>query len=529
MDALEGVVLIGAAILAAYVVAPRLRVATPVVLLVVGVLLGVLPQLRATMIPPELVLLVLLPVLLYWESLTTSLREIRHGIVSISLMSTALVVATAASVAVTAHAFGIPWGPAWVLGAAVAPTDATAIAALSRMLPRRQLTVLRAESLINDGTALVIFGVAVGVTVGEQTLTPGGVAGQVLLAYGGGAAVGAAVAWVNIQLRRRLEDPLLGNLVMILAPFGAFLVAELIHASGVIAVVVSGLIMSQAAPRVIRAQHRSQALAFWPLLTFLINAVLFVFVGIELQTIGGTFTGPELAAAVGIVLVVSAVVIATRFLFVFGSFGFQRLLARVTGRASSVDGARVQVINSLAGFRGAVSLAVALSVPELLGSGAPFPSRDLIVFVTGGVVLITLVGQALALPFAVRAARLPPETDVEREFNRAAVTTLQGARDAIPELADRVDAGEPVTSWLREEYETYLGSARSNSDEEITDVAAQRNREGYVKLSLALIEHRRDGVIRLRDEGVIDDTVLRRLQAGLDREELRHLDPEPLE
>ncbi|CAM5645963.1 hypothetical protein SPURM210S_01829 [Streptomyces purpurascens] len=169
MLGLELVVLLGAAVLAGQVVAQRLSVAPPVVLLVVGAL-GLVPAVRQTQLPPEVVLLLFLPVLLYWESLTTSMREIRTNLRGIVLLSTVLVILTAWAVAVAGHALGLPWGPAWALGAAVAPTDATAVV-LARSLPRRQVTVLRAESLVNDGTALVIFGLAVGLTVGEEDLT----------------------------------------------------------------------------------------------------------------------------------------------------------------------------------------------------------------------------------------------------------------------------------------------------------------------------------------------------------------------
>ncbi|MEU0072931.1 cation:proton antiporter [Streptomyces sp. NPDC006332] len=186
-------------------------VAPPVVLLILGALIGVVPAVRQTQLPPEVVLLLFLPVLLYWESLTTSMREIRSNLRGIVLLSTVLVILTAGVVAVAGHALGLPWGPAWALGAAVAPTDATAVSALAGSLPRRQVMVLRAESLVNDGTALVIYGLAVGITVGEEHLTLPHVGALFLLAYGGGAAVGVAVAWVNMNLRRRLDDPLLGN------------------------------------------------------------------------------------------------------------------------------------------------------------------------------------------------------------------------------------------------------------------------------------------------------------------------------
>src|SRR3954465_2809036 len=190
LGGLELVVVLGAAVLVCSLLAHRLRVAPPVLLLVCGALLGYLPSLRAVHLPPEAVLLIFLPALLYWESLTTSLREIRSNLRGIVLLSTALVIATAGAVATAAHALGMPWGPAWVLGAALAPTDATAVGVLARALPRRNVTLLRAESLINDGTALVIYALAVGVTVGEQHISVPHVGGLFLLSYAGGALAG---------------------------------------------------------------------------------------------------------------------------------------------------------------------------------------------------------------------------------------------------------------------------------------------------------------------------------------------------
>src|SRR3954462_7238021 len=186
MLGLEAVVVLGAALLAGSVLARRARIAPPVLLLACGLLLGFVPALRQVHLPSEAVLLLFLPALLYWESLTTSLREIRSNLRVIVLSSTLLVIATAAAVAAAAHALGMPWGPAWVLGAALAPTDATAVGVLARSLPRRTLTTLRAESLINDGTALVVYGLAVGVTVGEDSLGALHVSGLFLLSYGGG-------------------------------------------------------------------------------------------------------------------------------------------------------------------------------------------------------------------------------------------------------------------------------------------------------------------------------------------------------
>lgn len=291
--------ILGVAVLACNLAGRRLRIAPPVLLLVCGVLLGFVPALRQARLPPDAVLLLFLPALLYWESLTTSPREIRRGLHSIVLMGTVLVILTAGAVAVAAHALGLPWGPAWVLGAAVAPTDATAVGILARMLPRHDVTMLRGESLVNDGTALVVYGLAVGITVGQEQLRAVHVTWLFLLAYLGGAVAGALTAWAGAWVRHRLNDPLSESAAMLLIPFTAFLFAEAIHASGVLAVVVCGLIMSRVGPRVGQADARLQTVGFFSLSVFLLNGSLFVLVGLEWQSAVPTTAPPVFVRIAG--------------------------------------------------------------------------------------------------------------------------------------------------------------------------------------------------------------------------------------
>jgi len=516
---LELVVIIGVTLLVCGVLARRWRIAPPVLLLVCGVLLGFVPALRHVHLPPEMVLLLFLPALLYWESITTSLREIRSNLRAIVLLSTALVIATAGAVAAAAHALGLPWGPAWVLGAAVAPTDATAVGVLARALPRRTVTVLRAESLINDGTALVIYGLAVGITVGEEHLRPLHVGWLFLLAYGGGALAGAAIAWLGVQVRRRVDDPLLGNVVTILTPFTAFLTAEAIHASGVLAVVVSGLWLSQAAPRVVRAETRQRAEAFWSLATFLLNGSLFVLIGLQVQSAVRDQNGAALTRGLIGVAVVSAVILGARFAWLFTVPYLVRLLDRRPQQRARRVGARARVVTGLAGFRGAVSLAAALAVPQTLASGQPFPDRDIIVFVTAGVIVVTLA-QGLLLPGVVRWARLPRDTSVEQERHLAETVATEEALAAIPELADGLGTDVEVTGRLGREYEKHLRVLRAN-EPDVDDEPALRHEQQYTELRLAVLAHKRATVVRLRDEGRIDDIVLRHVQTRLDIEEVR--------
>jgi Na+/H+ antiporter len=371
---LELVVILGVVIVVCGLLGRHLGIADPVLLLLAGVLLGFAPAMRGVRLPPELMLLVFLPALLYWESLTTSLREIRANLRGVVLTGTLLVVATAAAVALAAHTLGIAWGPAWVLGAAVAPTDATAIGALARILPRRNVTILQAESLVNDGTALVLYGVAVGVTVGEQTLSAAHLTWLFVLAYGGGIAVGGLVAWLGALARRRIGDPLLGNVVTLLIPFTAFLLAELIEASGVLAVVVCGLAMSQVGPRIGRADTRQQSIAFWTLSTFLLNAALFVLVGLEAQSAVRSLVSTDLSTAVIGVAVVCTVIVVVRLAFLTISSYTIRLIDRRPQQRLRRVSNRARVVSTVAGFRGAVSLAAALAVRPPSPPAGPFPT-----------------------------------------------------------------------------------------------------------------------------------------------------------
>ena len=391
--------------------------------------------------PPEAVLLLFLPPLLYWESFTTPLRGIRRDLVRIVLSSTVLVIVTAAAVATTAHELGIPWGPAWVLGAAVAPTDATAVAALARILPSREVTLLRAESLVNDGTALVLYAIAVGITVGSRHFSALTVSWLFALAYVGGAATGAVVAWFAVVARRRLDNPLQINVAVILTPFTAFLLAELIGASGVIAVVVASLIMSQASPRLGRPDARRQTENFWVLATFLLNGGLFVLVGLESQSAVRDLESISIPRALLLVAAVVLVLVVTRLLFLY-------LASFITNPGSQTHRGRTTFVNGMAGFRGAVSLAAALAVPEAIATGTPFPDRDTIIFVTAGVIAATVIIQGLLLPGFVRWAATPHDSTRREERRRAELRATEAAYADLPKLAEHLRIDPAVAERL---------------------------------------------------------------------------------
>jgi CPA1 family monovalent cation:H+ antiporter len=513
---LELVVALGAAVLLGSLVARRLTVATPVVLVAAGVLLAAIPAFRRVGLPPATVLLLFLPALLYWESLTTSLREIRRYMRGIVLTSTVLVVFTSAAVAGVAHLLGLAWAPAWIIGAAVAPTDATAVAALGGALSRRNLTILRAESLINDGTALVLYGLAVGFATGETTIDAAHVSWAFLLSFGGGVLVGIVTARIVFLVRTQVTDPLHGNVITLLTPFLAFLGAEVVHASGVLAVVACGLYMSQVAPRAISAETRQQATAFWSLATFLLNGGLYVLVGLQLPATARELTTTGLGRAVAVTAAVYVTIILARILFLNVSIYAIRAIDRRPQQRLLRTTFRGRVVSTVAGFRGAVSLAVALSVP----TGGTFPARDMIIFVTAGVVVISLVLQGLALPRVIRWAHLPADTSVKDELHLAQRTATEDALWALPGLAQERGVADEVAERVRSEYEEHLSALRAHEDGDTDAPTVTRSRQ-HGDLRLALITHKRATVVRLRDEGVIDDTVLRRIQARLDIEEIR--------
>ncbi|MCE5289064.1 MAG: Na+/H+ antiporter [Nocardiaceae bacterium] len=513
---LEFVVALGVTVLICTLVSSRYRVAPPILLLACGALWWFIPSLRAVHLAPEAVLLLFLPALLYWESFTTPLRGIRRDVVGIALTSTVLIIVTAGAVAATAHWLGLPWGPAWVLGAAVAPTDATAVGALARVLPNREVTLLRAESLVNDGTALVVYAIAVGITVGNEHFSVPWISWLFVVAYLGGAVAGALVAWLAVLARRRLDNPLLINVAVILTPFTAFLLAETVGASGVIAAVLAGLIMSQASPRMGRPDARRQTENFWVLATFLLNGSLFVLVGLESQSAVRNLTSITIPRALLLVAAVVAVLVVVRMVFLFGSSYVTRWVAngdRPHGERSRVRGT---VVMGIAGFRGAVSLAAALAIPEVLASGASFPDRDAIIFVTAGVIAVTVVVQGLLLPSVVRWARFPHDTTTAEERRYAEIKATEAAYAELPKLAERLGIDPEVAERLDGEYAQQLRTLQAEGDDQVL-----QQDEQYAELRRALIARKREVIIDLRDKRRIDDTVLRQIQAGLDLEEVR--------
>jgi Na+/H+ antiporter len=513
-------VLVVAAILVATAAARRVGLPAPIVLLVAGVLLSLTPALRDFHLAPEVVILLFLPALLYWESLTTSLREIRANLRVVVLTSVVLVLFTVVTVAWVGHLMGLPWPVAFVLGAVVAPTDATAVAAVAGRLAHRQLTILRAESLVNDGTALVVFAIALAVATGERQLTWYAPLGDFALSYLGGAAVGIVVAWLRTQAHKVMHGvTAMESGLSVLTPFLAFLLAEEIHASGVLAVVVAGLALSQTGPRVISARTRLQTYGFWQVTTFLLNGALFVLVGLQLNS-AVRDVGGALSHAVGMALAVAGTVIGTRLLWSYTTPYLIRALDRRPQQRLRRVSARHRLPIAWSGFRGAVSLAAALAVP----SGVPF--RNELIIVTFGVIFVTLVVQGLTLPAVLRWAHLPADRKLEEEYVLAQRRAAEAGLAAIPETAARLGVSAGAVDRLTTDYQAKLDKLATGATEE---PGPPDERMEVELLRNALLPVKRATVVALRDEHVISDTVLLRIQAILDAEENRINPPTTIE
>ena len=526
MFGLVVIVTLFATVIVGTVLGRRYRVGPPVLLILLGALVGLIPRFAGVRLDGEIVLLLFLPAILYWESLNTSFREIRANLRVIVFLSIGLVIATAVAVSWTARTLGMESHAASVLGAVLSPTDAAAVAGLAKQLPRRTFTVLRAESIINDGTALVLFTVAVSVAVGGNPVSPAALTARFVGSYLGAICAGLLIGLVVIQVRRRIDAPQEEGALSLLTPFAAFLLAQTFQCSGVVAVMVSALVLSYASPHVIRARSRLLSFAFWDLATFLINGSLWVFVGVQLPTAVRGISGVDggIRHAAFLALVVTGVIIASRFACAEAVTVLLRTFDRRAIQRTRRVPWRHRVVSNWAGFRGAVSLAAALAVPMTTHSGAPFPDRSLIIFVVCVVILVTVLFQGSTLPGVVRWARMPEDVGHADELQLARCRGAQASLEALPVVAGEIGASPDLLRRLQKEYEEHAALVEAGGDAEGPNDVAERN-DLLRWVRLGVLEHKRQAIVELRDQNRIDDIVLRELQAAMDLEEVRLLDP----
>jgi monovalent cation/hydrogen antiporter len=508
------------AVAALVTIARRLGIAYPIFLVIGGLALGLVPGTPRVEVDPDLIFLFILPPLLYIAAFFTPLRSLRANLGTIGSLAVGLVVVSALAVAVTIHALipGVPWAAAIALGAIVAPPDAIAAAAVASRLavPRRIVSVLEGESLLNDATALTIYSIAIAVVVGGSFKASSGVA-TFAGAMIGGVAIGLAAGWIIAKLRARIEDTPVEITISLLTPYAAFLPAQELGASGVIATVVAGLYLGRRGSSIMGPDARLTGRAVWETIVFLLNGMVFIITGLEVPFLLRSLESAAAIRIVGIGLVVSLVLLVVRALWIFPS----ELLACAVRREPRPPRFLAHaLVLSWAGMRGVVSLAIALALPLTLPGGAPFPAREALVIVTVTVIVVTLLGQGLSLPWIIRRLRLGTDPELREEEARARQQLVEAATRRIDQLYPVWPDHRPLLDRLRDTY-----AHRSEH------VERQRDASGSGEEDREIIEHReiqrtvidseREALLRLRADGAIDDDVLRALERELDLDERR--------
>jgi monovalent cation/hydrogen antiporter len=510
-------------VLAALVnLARRLNISYPIVLVIGGLVLALFPRLPEVRLEPEIVFLVFLPPLLYWDALNSSWRDFRDNRRSISFLAIGLVLASTVGVMLVAHwMLGFTWPTAFVLGAVLGPTDTVAAAAILERfnLPRRLVSVLRGESLLNDALALVLYETAVHVTQTKMFVL-GSISIGFSLAAAGGIAIGLGVGWAMLRIQRLTSDPLVRSTIGLLTGFAAYLPADALHVSGVLAVVTAGLYLGWEDPRIMSAKTRLQSIATWEVMTFLLNGLLFILIGLQLRTIVESLPAESFGYIIYGCLLVSGTVILVRILWVFLSTYVPRALNRRLPARSLYPIWHEPVLISWIGIRGGISLAAALAIPTSLANGSPFPRRNEILILTFAVILVTLVIQGLSLPRLLRWLNFPDD-DAERAEEQRARETV--ASVALQFLASTTKEDEIHRRAVRHLQDIYRNRAEGL---DLADEARQHSSETtYLNqidsLNRELVRLQRSALINLRDRGTISDGVLRRFQILLDLEEAR--------
>lgn len=506
------------------VIAGLLKTPYPIVLVVGAILIGCVPGIPDVTLDPSLVLIIFLPPLLYGAAFFADLRALKADARSVGTISIGLVLLTTVVVGVVTHALiGLPWPAAFALGAIISPTDPVAATAITRELsvPRRLVNLIEGESLINDASALAAYRVAVAAAVGGSfSLMDASV--QFVLVVVGGVAIGAAVGVVVAEIRRRIDDVPVEITISLATGYAAYLPAEALGVSGVLAAVTAGIYLGWKAPEISTARMRMEGRAVWEFVMFLLNAVLFVLIGLQLPTILDSVSGTSAASLAGYALVTIGVVIGMRFLWLFTVPYIVRALDRRPSQIERRLGAGPRAVVAWSGMRGAVSLAAALSLPLETDAGTPFPDRDLIIFLAYCVVVFTVVVQGLTLSSVIRRLRVMDDpTLIEHEAHSARIVNAEAALRALDELEsaewtrqETVDRMRAMYTFRERRFKTLRGDVDDGDGIVAQSLAFQR-------LVYEVIDAQRASLVQMRNEGVISAEVMRTLERELDLEQSR--------
>ncbi|MEA2952841.1 MAG: monovalent cation/hydrogen antiporter [Alphaproteobacteria bacterium] len=497
------------------VAARRLKVAPSILLVVAGVGLALIPGLPAVELAPELVLLVILPPLIYSAGVSMSWREFRFNLRPITLLAFGCVVFTTCAVAAAVHwIFALPWAVGFLLGAIVAPPDVVAPLAIAQRLglPRRLLLVLEGEGLANDATALILYRFAVvAISVGSFSLSEA--AGTFAAIVVGEIAYGIGIGWLSLRVRRWASDPRVEITLSLMTPYLAYWVPEHLGGSGVLATIAAGLYVSWKGPLLIPSTTRLQGIFFWDLIIYLIEGFVFLLTGLQARTLFAQTERFQLQDLAASTLVVTAVIIVARFIWVFPAVYLPRWLSASLARRDPSPPWQQTFVLAFLGVRGVVSLAAALAIPLTLANGANFPYRDRILFITFGVIIITLVGLGLMLPAVIRWLGLARHR--EREYRKEREAELAARHEAIGEALRHLEELEADGKTPAE----IVALLRARHDHRRRQFVSEDMRVLVANLKLDLIQIEREYIYRLLQEGRLTDEGRRRLERELDLEE----------
>jgi Na+/H+ antiporter len=501
----------------------RLRVPSAILLMLTGVILALLPGLPTVELAPELVLLLVLPPIVYSSAVAMSWREFRFNLRPISLLALGCVAFTTVATAAAAHwVLGLPWPVGFVLGAIISPPDAVAPLSVARrmQLPRRILVVLEGEGLANDATALVLYRFAVA-AVSAGTFSLGQATGAFAAIVAGEIIWGLGVGWLMLRLRRWVGDPRIEITLSIITPFLAYWPPEHFGGSGVLATVTAGLYISWNGLQLISAATRLQGIFFWDFLIYLVEGMVFLTTGLQARTLIariGDYPLSELAISA---VVISAVVIVARFVWVFPAIYLPRWLSRRLRRRDPAPPWQHAFVLAFTGVRGIVSLAAALAIPFATAAGAPFPHRDLILFLTFSVILVTLVGQGLMLPTVIRALGLANAGRREHEADKVEECDArrQAAIVATNRLEELIASGnfsEEILEPIRIRQRHRLEHIEHGND---LDERNRQFRDLHDEIEFQLIGTERQHINQQYRAGVLTDVSRRRIERELDLRE----------
>ncbi|WP_439642999.1 Na+/H+ antiporter [Gemmatimonas sp.] len=491
----------------------RLPVPAPVLQVIAGLLVATIPGVAMPTLEPDLVFFVFLPPILWAAAFFTSLREFTANRRPIGLLAIGLVIATTVGVAFVARALfpGMPWAVAVALGAIVSPPDAVAAAAVvSRLpVPRRVIVILEGESLVNDASALVLYRSAVAAAV-TGVFSLGESIVRFFLDAGVGILLGLAIGWVLVWALKRTKDELAEILLTLAGPYAAWILAEQIHVSAVLACVAGGLYLRQHYSVVVGPRSRVQSKAVWDLLVFVLNAMIFVLLGMQFTAMIKATTLAQLPALLAPGLIISLVCVVVRLVWVPVATWAPRLLSKEIARVEAVPRPKAVALVAWTSMRGIVSLATAFALPLTLADGSPFPYRQDLLYITMSVILFTLVVQGCTLAPIIRYFKFAAETHHQQEERFARIEALRRAADALEDAAREGWANDDDVSWLRAELQDRLESHRDPARASTRHALRARMRQAERRM-----------LIRLRNEGAISDEVLRELEHELDLDAMR--------